>query len=115
MNRTRDYHIRMRKKKIRERKNKIRNLCRFYSDEYENICSNKKIQRALSGETGGLLAKHDYGAITGGVPVKTKTKKASATYRHKCGYGPAKRYSRHDKVQITYMNQELKDYYDNRD
>lgn len=35
-----------------------------------------------------------------GCALKTKTRKGHASYRHKGAYGPAKRYSRHDKRQI---------------
>lgn len=105
LNRTRDYYIHMRKKKIKERKRKIHNLTSY------NQIVREKIQDALSGENDGLFSKNHYGAIGWG--IKTKTKKSYASYRHKGGYGSVKRYSRHDKVQINYMDQELKDYYNN--
>ena len=39
-----------------------------------------------------------------GVALKTKTKHGHATYRHKCAYGPAKRYSGHDQKQLDQTN-----------
>ena len=44
---------------------------------------------------------------------KTKTKNTRVGRHTKGNYGKAIIYSRHDKVQIVYMNQELKEYYNN--
>lgn len=70
-----------------------------------------KLYNAVYGSKNGLLSKYDYGAITLGTPIKTKTKKRSASYRHKGGYGPSHRYSLHDQKQITRSNNSMQDYY----
>ncbi len=63
----------------------------------------EKLDAAVNGEKPGILAKHDYGMITYGVPKKTKTKNRQATYRHKGGYGKANDYTRHDQRQFDRM------------
>ena len=114
MSRTRDYRIEVREKKIKQRQRKIRNLRAFDSYEYENsIPHRRKIYTAVFGGKKGILAKHDYGAVTGGCPLKTKTKNRKALYRYKGAYGKATYYSRHDKMQIIHMKQELKAYLNN--
>lgn len=99
MSRTRTYRIRMREEKIRRRKEMICTLPSF---------KNAKIMDAVYSGHGGLLDKGHYGAFGGN--QKTKTRKAYASYRHKGGYGKAKVYSRHDKVQITYMKNAYEEY-----
>ena len=102
MERTRAYRRNARKRKIKQRKQKIKDVRRFYDVIYENgYIHGCKIQSAVFGNKEGLLSKGYYGAITSG--VKSKTKNARASYRHKGGYGKAVVYSRHDKKQIEYM------------
>ena len=48
-------------------------------------------------------------AYGGGCYRKTKTRKASATYRHHVAYGPAKRYTKHDRLQIEKLESQLKE------
>ena len=92
----------MRIRKIKQRKQKIKDVRRFYDGKYENgYIHGRKIQSAVFGEKEGLLSKGYYGAICSG--VKTKTKNACASYRHKGGYGKAVKYSGHDKRQIARM------------
>lgn len=114
MERTREYRITVRKKKIKQRKRNIKNLRTFYSYEYEHsVTYRRKIYSAVFGEKEGLLAKHDYGAVTGGCPRKTKTKERKALYRYKGAYGKAVDYSHHDRMQLIDMEQELKAFYNN--
>jgi hypothetical protein len=102
MGRTREYRRAVRKRKIEQRKQKIKDVRRFYDEEYENgYVHGRKIQSAVFGDKGGLFSKGYYGAIVSG--VKTKTKNACASYRHKGGYGKAVKYSGHDKKQIERM------------
>lgn len=78
---------------------------------YAGLGHQLKLYNAAYGSKNGLLSKHDYGAITLGIPVKTKTKKRSASYRHKGSYGPSHRYSLHDQKQISHSNHCMQDYY----
>lgn len=111
MGRTRSYRIRVRKRKIKKRKDTIKSLS-CYALKYSCDCRHcQRLRDAIRGERSGYLADGYYGYIGG--TTKTKTKNAYASYRHKGGYGKAILYSRHDKVQIVYMNQELKEYYNN--
>ena len=57
----------------------------------------------------GLFAKHDYGAVTCGKPVKTKTRKRKASYRHSGGYGAAKCYSAHDQRELDRHSGEMEE------
>lgn len=43
--------------------------------------------------------------LTGGRSVKTNTRKSHSRYRHKGGYGPANKYSPHDKRQLLKSNE----------
>ena len=99
MGRSREYRITVRQNKIQKRKKAICN----YGYSYR-----KKINIALSGEKEGLFHKNHYGALGNG--IKTKTKNAYASYRHKGGYGKACVYSRHDKLQIICMNEKIREY-----
>ena len=93
MSRTRAYRIEQRKLKIKRRKRLIRSL-------NHQVCY-KKLLRALDGETEGLFSKCHYGALGGN--IKTKTKNAYASYRHKGAHGKAKVYSGHDLRQLAAM------------
>ena len=109
MGRTRSYRIRVIKRKIKKRQDTIKSLS-CYALKYSCDCRHcQRLRDAISGERSGYLANGYYGYIGG--TTKTKTKNAYASYRHKGGYGKAILYSRHDKVQIVYMDQELKEYY----
>lgn len=111
--RSREYRRIVRKKKIKSRKRMISNLAPIYIASKDANLYMRKIHRAVYEDTGGLLAKHDYGAITSGCPTKTKAKKQYQTHRHKGSYGKAKHYSRHDKVQIERMVIEINTYFKN--
>ena len=111
MMRTREYRRIVRKKKIISRKRMINNLASIYTDEkYANSYMNK-IYRAVYEDKGGLLSKHDYGAITSGCPIKTKAKNRYQTHRHKGSYGKAKQYSKHDKVQLESLDIDMDTYF----
>lgn len=103
MARTRQYRIDVKNKKIRKRKRDIGN--------YGSVVYNEKLKSAFSGQKEGLFSKCHYGALGSG--IKTKTKNAYASYRHKGGYGKACVYSKHDNVQILYMKQALREYGEN--
>lgn len=108
--RTREYRRIVRRKKINGRKRMISNLAPIYiiaNDANSYMC---KIHRAVYEDTGGLLSKLDYGAITSGCPTKTKAKNQYQTHRHKGSYGKAKQYSKHDKVQIESMDIDMNTY-----
>ena len=99
MSRAREYRIKMRKKKIKHRKNNIKQFGYFMFGKRENM---------IYGNTSGYLSRCHYGCLGGN--RKTKTKNAYASYRHKGGYGKAILYSHHDKSQIIYMKQAQSDY-----
>lgn len=103
MNRTREYRIAVRKKKIKQRKKKIFDITDSPHRSYST-----RIQKALYGDHEGLFNKWHYGTLTNG--VKTKTKNVYITHRHKCGYGKACVYSNHDKRQLLHIQQEIYDY-----
>ena len=109
--RTREYRRIVRNKKINSRKRMISNLAPIYIVSKDANSYMRKIYRAVYEDTGGLLSKHDYGAITSGCPVKTKAKNQYQTHRHKGSYGKAKQYSRRDKVQIEKMDIEINTYF----
>ena len=67
------------------------------------------VHAAVSGVKSGLFAKHDYGAVTCGKPVKTKTRKRKASYRHSGGYGAAKCYSAHDQRELDRHSGEMEE------
>lgn len=79
---------------------------------YIGLRSQIKLFRAVYGDKGGLLAKHDYGAITFGTPMKTKTRKRSASYRHKGGYGRSCNYTAHDRRQLVRTKQSIQNHCD---
>lgn len=111
LGRSRGFRRRMRHRKINKRKQRIKDLRRFYDDRFElSSCHGRKIYSAVFGKKSGLLSKGYYGALKS--PVKTKTKRAYASRGHKGGYGKAVCYSRHDKIQIFSMSQAMKDHWD---
>ena len=93
MGRTRSYRIRVRKRKIKKRQELIRKVCHFNDVDVQD----------------GYLAKNNLWAVGGA--RKTKTKNARVARHVKGDYGKAILYSKHDKVQIVYMNQQLEEYY----
>ena len=105
--RTLNYRREKRKEKIKKRQNLILQAGRHDAlpDSLENNKHFQKIEAAVHGDKSGLLAKHDYGALTYGKPRKTKTRKACASYRHRGGYGPALRLSAHDRRQMDALAQ----------
>lgn len=99
--RTKQYRIKQRHLKIKKRQKMIKSVV-HPKDYIELMPNNKhlnKVVRALD-EMPGLLDKHDYGAITSGVSIKTNTRKGRASYRHKGSYGKANNYNKHDKKTI---------------
>lgn len=111
MGRTRSYRIRVRKRKIKKRQDTIKSLS-CYALKYSCDCRHcQRLRDAINGERSGYLA-NDYYHYIGGT-TKTKTKNTRVGRHTKGNYGKAIIYSRHDKVQIVYMNQELKEYYNN--
>lgn len=105
--RTLEYRREKREEKINKRRNLILQAGRHdaLSNSLENNKHYQKLDAAVHGDKPGLLAKHDYGALTYGKPRKTKTRKACASYRHKGGYGPALRLSTHDRRQMDTLTQ----------
>lgn len=102
----------MRKRKIKQRMQKIKDIRKFYDEALEtSYIHGRKIYNAVFGENSGFLNKEYYGAIRNG--NKTKTKNACASYRHKGAYGKAIKYSRHDASKILGMEIEEKEYYNN--
>lgn len=99
--RDRSFRIEQRELKIKKRQRMIKSVAHpsDFVDLMPNNKHNNKIVSAL-GDKAGLLDKHDYGAITSGVSVKTNTRKGKASYKHKGAYGSANNYSRHDERQI---------------
>lgn len=98
--RTKEFRITKRKEKIKERQKMVMQIVHHSQTTLPENKHYKKLDMAVSGEKPGLFAKHDYGAITCGKPVKTKTRKRKASYRHSGGYGPARCYSAHDQREI---------------
>lgn len=108
--RTREYRRKVRQKKIKQRRHQIHHA--GIAGELHCSCPGAKLGDMIYGEKGGYLAKHDYGAIAGNCPIKTKTKRVR-THPHRAlgTYGPSYNYSKHDKKQIARMDQEVSDYY----
>ena len=109
MGRSKEYRREMQKIKIKQRRQKILQSVSYNFNCYQ---LRNKDEGMLYGEKSGYLNKHHYGWLTNG--IKTKTKNRYASYRHKGGYGKAVLYSRHDKRQIIYMNQEIDEYMNNK-
>ena len=111
MGRTRSYRIRVRKRKIKKRQELIRTLYNYDDIQADDGSWYQREQDILSNKRGGYLAKNNLWSVGGS--RKTKTKNTRVARHTKGNYGKAIIYSRHDKVQIVYMNQELKEYYNN--
>lgn len=109
MARTRSYRIRVRKRKIKQRQEKMLAHHWYYP---EHSCRHyQKVHDILSNKQSGYLSNNYYWSIGGA--KKTKTKNTRVARHVKGNYGKSICYSRHDKVQILYMNQALKEYYNN--
>lgn len=91
--RTKEFRIEKRKVKIKERQKLAMQIAHHGNAVLPQNKHREKVDAAVSGAKPGLFAKHDYGVVTYGKPVKTKTRKRKASYRHSGGYGAAKRYS----------------------
>ena len=102
--RDRSFRIKQRELKIKKRQRMIKSIAhpKDFVDLMPNNKHNNKIISALE-DKAGLLDKHDYGAITSGVSIKTNNRKGRASYRHKGAYGKANNYSRHDERQIESL------------
>ena len=101
MGRIREYRREMCKQKIKQRRTKIKDVRRFYDEEFENgYTHGRKIQSAVFGSKGGLLSKGYYGAMP--ISMKTKTKNIRELYRRKGKgfYGKAIVYSGADRRKI---------------
>lgn len=107
--RTKEFRIAKRKKKIKERQKLVVQIARHGNVALQQNKHREKVDAAVSGVKPGLFAKHDYGAVTCGKPVKTKTRKRKASYRHSGGYGPAKRYSAHDQRELDRHSGEMEE------
>lgn len=92
---TRAQRRRDRAHKIKRRKEMLLNeFCRF--PLYE-----------INFPDGKLANGHEVSAsLTGGRSVKTNTRKSHSSYRFKGGYGPANKYSPHDKRQLLKANKD---------
>lgn len=113
MRRTRNYRREVRKQKINQRKQKVKDIRKFHSEEFElGYIQGRKIHTMIFEYKSGLLSKGYYSCIPC-LPTKTKVKNAYASYRHRCGYGKAILYSRHDKKQIIAMKQDVDEYMNN--
>ena len=97
--RTKEFRIAKRKKKIKERQKLVVQIARHGNVALPQNKHREKVD----------AAKHDYGAVTCGKPVKTKTRKRKASYRHSGGYGPAKRYSAHDQRELDRHSGEMEE------
>lgn len=98
--RTREFRIEKRSVKIKGRQKMAVRVAHRGNIALPQNKHNEKLDAAISGEKAGVFAKHDYGAVTYGKPVKTKTRKRKASYRHSGGYGAAKNYSAHDRREL---------------
>ena len=98
--RTKIFRIAKRKEKIEERQKMAMRIAHHGQTALPKNKHYAKLDMAVSGEKPGLFAKHDYGVVTSGKPVKTKTRKRKASYRHSGGYGSAKQYSAHDQREM---------------
>lgn len=107
--RTKEFRIEKRKVKIKARQKLAVQIARHGNVALPQNKHREKVDAAVSGVKPGLFAKHDYGAVTYGKPVKTKTRKRKASYRHSGGYGPAKRYSAHDQRELDRHSGEMEE------
>lgn len=107
--RTREFRIAKRKMKIKERQKLAVQIAHYGNAVLPQNKHLEKLDAAVSGAKPGLFAKHDYGVVTYGKPVKTKTRKRKASYRHSGGYGPAKCYSAHDQRELDQHSGEMEE------
>lgn len=107
--RTREFRIAKRKMKIKERQKMAVQIAHHGNIALPQNKHREKVDAAVSGAKPGLFAKHDYGVVTYGKPVKTKTRKQKASYRHSGGYGAAKCYSAHDQRELDRHSDEMEE------
>lgn len=101
--RDRGYLRHVKEKKIKKRKQMVKNSCPNWAFLIKQTIETKrkyKFDEAIFGNKEGLLSKEGYGFINGGSSVKTNTRKGHAGYRHKGDYGKANNYKKHDQQQI---------------
>ena len=98
--RTKEFRIEKRKVKIKARQKLAAQIAHHGNTVLPQNKQREKVDAAVSGVKPGLFAKHDYGVVTYGKQVKTKTRKRKASYRHPGGYGAAKCYSAHDQREM---------------
>jgi len=103
--RTKEFRIEKRKVKIKARQKLAVQIVRHGNVALPQNKHREKVNAAVS----GVIAKHDYGAVTCGKPVKTKTRKRKASYRHSGGYGAAKCYSAHDQRELDRHSGEMEE------
>ena len=75
--RTKEFRIAKRKKKIKERQKLVVQIARHGNVALPQNKHREKVDAAVSGVKPGLFAKHDYGAVTCGKPVKTNAQTES--------------------------------------
>ena len=111
MSKNRGYLREMRQKKIAQRQRKIKN-----THDVDQLCDRVETRRIskysdiISGKRDGLLAKHDYGFISGSLSVKTNTRKGQSSYRLKGSYGRSNNYKRSDQMKIDDVEDQLHDF-----
>lgn len=120
MERGRAYLRKQRRRKIKQRKEMIKNTENdFFKEKYvvpyleDPEEKNHKTDLHLDsvyGDKDGYLSKSHHGMLgMGGTAKKTNSRKGHASYRHKGTYGKADEYSPHDLKQIESMEQDLKE------
>lgn len=107
--RTKEFRIEKRKVKIKARQKLAVQIAHHGNTMLPQNKHREKMDAAVSGVKSGLFAKHDYGVVTYGKPVKTKTRKRKASYRHSGGYGAAKCYSAHDQRELDWHSGEMEE------
>lgn len=107
--RTKEFRIEKRKVKIKARQKLAIQIAHHGNTVLPQNKHREKVDAAVSGVKPGLFAKRDYGAVTYGKPVKTKTRKRKASYRHSGGYGAAKCYSAHDQRELDRHSGEMEE------
>ena len=107
--RAKEFRIEKRKVKIEERQRLAVQIAHHGNAVLPQDKHRERVDTAVSGAKPGLFAKHDYGVVTCGKPVKTKTRKRKASYRHSGGYGPAKCYSAHDQRELDRHSGEMEE------
>lgn len=107
--RTKEFRIEKRKVKIRARQKLAIQIAHHGNTVLPQNKHREKVDAAVSGVKPGLFTKHDYGVVTYGKPVKTKTRKRKASYRHSGGYGAAKCYSAHDQRELDRHSGEMEE------